>query len=165
MSSLNRHRRFVLLVLALAWWPAAAGALAQGGRPEQVNRVTEYQAGEACAFPVRIEATGREKVIPLPADRLMIASPRLTVTFTNLNDPSRQHTQIITGPIRVRFLENGDAALVFTGINFLEAFAPELPFLALVVGRLELTLDVNGNFVSGPTGPARIVDACALIGG
>lgn len=105
----------------------------------------------------------REKVIPLPGDRLNIASPQLSVTFTNLNDPTRQHTQIITGPIRVRFLENGDATLVFTGINFLEAFIPELPYLALVVGNLELTLDIDGNVVAGPTGPARIVDACGLI--
>ena len=163
MRHLKRHRTIVVVVSALVWWTAAPGAFRQGGRPEPVSRVTEYQAGEACAFPVRIEASGREKVIPLPGDRLNIASPQLRVTFTNLDDPSQQHTQMITGPIRVRFLDNGDAALVFTGINFLEAFTPELPYLALVVGHLELTLDVDGNFVAGPAGPARIVDACGLI--
>ena len=165
MRSLNRRRSIVVLMSVLVSPPAIAAALAQGSRPEPVSRVIEYEPGEACAFPVRVEVTGREKVIFLPGDRLNIASPNLTVTFTNLDDPSLQHTQIITGPVRVKFLENGDARLVFTGIKFLEAFTPELPYLALVVGHLELTLDVNGNFVEGPTGPAKVVDVCEVIGG
>jgi len=163
MRNLNRHRSFAVLVSVLVWWSTAAGATPQRGGPEQVDRVTDYLAGEACAFPVRLEVTGSEKVIPLPGDRLNIASPRLTATFTDLTDPSVQYTQRITGPITVRFFENGDANLVFMGTNFLEGFTPELPYLALAVGRLELTLDVAGNFVEAPSGPARITNVCDLI--
>ncbi|CAN5803725.1 hypothetical protein BH18ACI5_BH18ACI5_05720 [soil metagenome] len=44
---------------------------------------------------------------------------------------------------------------LFTGVNFLEAFTPALPYFALVVGALELTVDPDGNVVAGSTGTAR----------
>ncbi len=99
----------------------------------------------------------------MPGDRLAVASPGLRVTFTNLDEPSKQSTQVITGAIHVTFLENGDAKLVFTGRNFLEGFDSPLPFLALTVGRLSMTLDPFGNYVEPPSGSAKVIDVCTLI--
>lgn len=150
-----------LFLAALACGPAAEAARAQGP-PEEITYFNEYAAGEACAFPVRIEVRGKEKVKELPGGRIAVASPGLKATFTNL-DTGRQERVSITGMIRVTFLENGDAELVFTGRNFLEGFGPPLPFLALTVGRLTMTLDPLGNFVEPPSGSAKITDVCTLI--
>lgn len=151
-----------LFLAALAWGPAAEAAHAQGP-PAEVTYFNEYAAGEACAFPIRIEVSGREKVIFLPGDRVLVASPGLRVTFTNLDDPSKQSTQVITGSVHVTFLENGDAEIVFTGRNFLEGFGAPLPFLALTVGQLSMTLDPAGNFVEPPQGSAKVSDVCSLV--
>ncbi len=147
---------------AVASGPNTEGGLAQGA-PEKVTYLNEYAAGEACEFPVRIEVNGKEKVIFLPGNRIAVASPGLRVTLTNLDEPYKQHTQVITGAVHVTLLENGDARLVFTGWNFLEGFDEPLPFLGLTVGRLSMTLDPFGNYVNPPSGSAKIFDACSLI--
>lgn len=82
----------VVLVIS-AFGPTSETALAQGP-PEDYTYTNVYGAGEACSFPVRVEVSGREKVILLPGGRLMVASPGLTATFTNLDDPSKQSTQV-----------------------------------------------------------------------
>lgn len=152
---------FALFLIALACEPAAEVAHAQGP-PEEFTYFNEYAAGEACPFPVRVEVSGKEKLIFLPGGRIAVVSPGLKSTFTNLNT-GHQEKLSVAGTIRVTFLENDDAELVLTGLNFLEGFGPPLPFLALTIGRLNLTLDPLGNFVEPPSGSAKIIDICTLI--
>lgn len=163
---MKQHRNVKLaaavILVALACGPAAEAAHAQGGPPEEYTYINQYAAGVACSFPVRIEVSGKEKVKELPGGRIAVASPGLKATFTNL-DTGRQERVSITGAIRVTFLENGDVELVLTGRNFLEGFGSPLPFLALTVGRLSMTLDPVGNYVEPPSGSAKITDICTLI--
>lgn len=150
-----------LFLIAFVCGPAAEAALAQGP-PQEITYFNEYDAGEACPFPVSIEVSGKEKVIFLPGGRITVASPGLSATFTNLNT-GQQETLSIAGSIRVTFLENGDAELVFTGRNFLEGFDLPLPFLALTVAKLSMTLDPAGNYVEQPSGSAKVINICSLI--
>ncbi|MCA1850665.1 MAG: hypothetical protein LC672_06375 [Acidobacteria bacterium] len=150
-----------LFLIALVCGPAADAARAQGP-PEGYTYSNEYDAGVACPFPVRVEVSGREKVIFLPGGRITVASPGLNATFTNLST-GRQERLSVAGSIHVTFEENGDSEIVFTGRNFLEGFNPELPALALTVGRLSIALDPAGNFIRPAQGSAKVINVCSLV--
>lgn len=141
--------------LAPATIPSPVAATNNGVPPDPVNLSFVVNA---CGFPVLVELAGKEKVMVHPGGRLVITSPGVAATLTNL-DTDRSVTQGITGTIRVAFLENGDAALGLTGRNLVETEDG----LFLTIGSWTLTVDLAGNSVVPLAGKGRLIDLCAVL--
>jgi len=161
---MKRHRNLKLaalvILLALACGPASTSAFAQHGPPADVDETFPIEG--ICAFPVLVELNGKAKTIELPGGSILFTSPKLTATFTNLDDPSRQETLGITGAIRQTVLENGEVELVFTGRNLVIGF-DALSGFVITVGRFSTALDADGNITQPLSGNGRLIDVCELL--
>lgn len=150
---------FVILV-ALVCGPAATNALAQQGPPTDVDDAFPIEG--ICTFPVLVELSGKAKTIELPGGSTLFTSPKLTATFTNLDNPSRRETLGITGAIRQTVLENGDVALLFTGRNLVIGFDPIAGFV-ITIGRFSVAFDADFNVTQPLSGNGRLIDVCELL--
>jgi hypothetical protein len=148
----------VALALAVAFvLPKATTAEA----PVPVEGRTTEIVG-ACAFPVLLEETGKEKLIELPGDDILIF-PGLRGTLTNLADDDNQLTLVEPGKGRLTPQENGDLLVVATGHSLL-IVPGEGIFLA--IGRVEFTLAPPYNVGSELTilaNQGQLIDVCALL--
>jgi hypothetical protein len=150
----------VAIVLALTLGPVSTNAIAQQGPP--INVDDSFPIEGICPFPVLVELSGKAKTIQLPGGGLLFTSPKLTATFTNLNQTSNGQTVGITGSIRETMLANGEVELEFTGRNLLIGFDPVAGFV-ITVGRFSASLDADGNLIQPLSGDGRFIDVCELL--
>jgi hypothetical protein len=158
------HRR-MLVVVGVALALAVAFVLpkvstAQAPDPV-VDRETEIVG--ACAFPVLLEETGKEKLIDVPGEDSMLIFPGLRGTFTNVAEPDNQVTLVEPGKGRATPLENGDLFVVATGHNVL-VVPGEGIFLA--IGRVEFILappHTVGSELTILENQGQLIDVCALL--
>ncbi len=158
----NRNLKLAaaVLLIAIACGPAATNAVAQQGPPTDVDDTFPIEG--ICAFPVLVELNGKAKTIELPGGGTLFTSPKLTATFTNLDDPSRRETLGITGAIRQTVLENGDVALLFTGRNLVIGFDPVAGFV-ITIGRFSVAFDADDNITQPLSGNGQLIDVCQLL--
>jgi hypothetical protein len=156
------HRRMLVLVVGVALALAVAFVLPKVSTAQAPDPVVDRETNivGACAFPVLLEETGKEKSIERPGIRIF---PGLQGTLTNLADPDNQVTLVEPGAGRATPLENGDLLVEATGRNIL-IVPGEGIFLA--IGRVEFTLappyDVGSELtILGNQG--RLIDVCALL--
>ena len=149
----------VLVVLALG---LAFGRLpvAAANPPEDVDQSITIPAGGGCAFGVEIVLSGKGKTIELPGARLILTSPGLDATLTNLDDPSKQVTLNITGAFHQTTKQDGSVVTVSTGRSLL--LDPQAGFV-LAIGHFSFVFDAGGNLIQPLAGKGRLIDACALI--
>ena len=159
------HRRMLVLVVgvALALAVAAFGSTkaATAAAPGPVERTTPIVG--ACAFPVELEETGKEKLIDVPGEDFLLIFPGLRGTFTNVEEPDNQVTLVEPGKGRVTPLENGDLFVVATGHNVL-VVPGEGIFLA--IGRVEFILAppyTVGSELTILEHQGQLIDVCALL--
>jgi hypothetical protein len=153
----------ISVVLALVVAAPMAFAQSQGGAPEDVEGTIVVNPGDypgSCDFPFSLELSGKGKAIELPGGRLILTSPGLFVTVTNLEEPENQATFNITGSIHQSTRENGDVVTVMTGRNF--AIDPEAG-TTVVIGRFSFVFDAAGNLVQPQTGEGQRIDVCELL--
>ncbi len=150
----------VVIVVALTVGPAATSAVAQQGPPTNVD--DSFPIEGICAFPVLVELSGKAKTIELPGGSTLFTSPKLTATFTNLDNLSHRETLGITGSIRQTVLENGEVELVFTGRNLVIGFDPVAGFV-ITVGRFSTAFDADFNVTQPLSGNGRLIDVCELL--
>jgi hypothetical protein len=160
-------RRFVVVVLimigvATAGVLAPPPAAAEPSPPQVLDPPVVFTLPPevtGCGFDVRIEATGKFKIIELPDGRMIITAPDQFATVTNLSTGTSV-TLNITGSIRVSEAADGSTTFVATGRNLL--WGGDENALVLARGRFTWTFDPAGN-VSPQTGNGDKTDVCALV--
>lgn len=160
-------KRIVLMVVGIlsALIVAAPMVLAEpnGGAPGDASvtyppeLISQYPGH--CDFPMQIDLSGKGKTIELPDGGLILTSPGLDATITNLTN-DKQATFNITGSVHHSTLENGDVQTVLTGRNL--ALDPEAGTV-IAIGRYSFIFDKNGNLVQPLTGEGQLVDVCGLL--
>jgi hypothetical protein len=159
------HRRMLVLVVGAALALAVAFLL-----PKNSSAVPEFGESEefliegACDFPVLLTATpaSRGTVRELPGGVTLLAG-RTIGTFTNLEDPDKQFTDVAGGSAFVRSLENGDLLVVTRGHTGL-IVPGEGIFMA--IGRAKITVEPPGTPGSALTilgNRGRLIDVCARL--
>lgn len=128
----------------------------QAGAPQPID--IDIVIENACAFPVRVEITGKEKVMFRGDGSIFVTSPGSMVTLTNLDTDEQTH-QVITGSIGVVFQENGDADLEMRGRNLVELESG----LFVSIGIWTVTFDIAGNEVNPFRGTGQMIDMCAAL--
>ena len=134
--------------LAFSAVPATAAPPANDHRPGPADQTLEFGAGQLCAFPVRIDVTGKSKVIGDLLKDHKTTSPALKVTTTNLTSGgSVKYTATGVSRYTVAIDEKGVKyfEVVSTGQNLL--FSTELGGLFFVRGTVNyaVTLDLPEN--------------------
>lgn len=159
-------KRVVLMALSvvLALVLAAPMAFAQpnGGAPADASGTIVVNPGDypgSCNFPFSLDLSGKGKTIELPDRSLIMTSPGLDVTVTNLQN-NEQATFNITGSVHQSTSENGDVVTVVTGRNF--ATDP-VAGTTVVIGRYSFVFDANGTLIQPQTGTGQRIDICALL--
>ena len=155
------RRTFISLILAaLIGLTFSRPSLAAPNPPGYDVYEYEVPAGALCSFALHISVDGQKKTIELPGDRTTEIYPGEFVTLTNLDDPSKQVTENITGSFHIKYLPDGSTETVFTGRNLV--WDPFAGFV-FVFGHFGYAIDANGNLTQPLHGEGKIVDACALI--
>jgi hypothetical protein len=131
-----------------------------GAPPQEQTINIPLDPGVACAFGVNISGQGKLKQITLPGDRLIITSPGLEVTVTNVADPSKHVTLNATGSTHVTTAPDGSSVYVYTGRNV--NLDPVAGFV-LAIGHFSIAFDANGNLTQSLEGKGQLVDICAMI--
>jgi hypothetical protein len=169
-------KRAIVLAISviLALTMAAPTVLAQsdngvapGPSPSSGTFIVEPRAeGGSCddpPFQLQLEASGKEKRITQPDGSLIITSPGLDVTATNLQN-GEQARFSITGTFFETTAENGDVTTVITGRNLL--FDPDAG-IVLLSGNFSFVFDAEGNLIKSfedpPAGNGQVIDVCALL--
>ena len=140
--------------------------VAQWLRSEAFSGTERFAAGELCPFAVQLVEAGKDKLLSLSNDRVRYVAPGTQVIVTNLEDPPKQVTLHVSGPVHLKLAPNGEflISLVLTGSNIL--IAPKSspanqdirPRLAYFQGRFTLTLEALQ-----PVGEGTVTDICTLI--
>lgn len=139
-------------------------AIAGGSPPAEVSFTVDLPANffkqGACAFPVRLAASGKGGTIDLPGDRFIFTSPGLMAVVTNLDDPSKSVNLTVTGAFHQSIEPNGDVVTIVTGRNLLGD--PEAGFV-LAIGTFSFTFDAAGALVQPLAGFGQLVNVCEMI--
>jgi len=152
----------VLVVLA----SLAPGRLAaqNGTPPEDVNLTLVVDPGApfgSCTFPISISALGKAKTIQLPGGNLIITSPDLNATVTNLANPTKTVSLNITGSIHQTIEPDGTVLSVVTGRNLL---TDPIAGVVLAIGNFSFAFDAAGNLTQPLTMQGgSLIDLCALL--
>jgi len=162
----RQSRLFMTSLVLVIWTGIGTGRLAaqnNGGPPieqDQFYPVT-FEAGQACAFPIRLDAHGKAKTLTLPGERTVTTSPGLHVTITNLNDTSKQLQNInVTGASHTTTEPDGSMVVTFTGRNL---NGDPVAGFVLAIGRFSIVFDANGKLTQPLQGKGQLIDVCALI--
>jgi hypothetical protein len=156
------HRRMLVLVVGVALALAVAFVLPKISTAQAPDPVLDRETNivGACAFPVLLEETGKQKLIELPG---IMIFPGLKGTLTNLADTENQVTLVEPGTGRVTPLENGDLLVEATGRNVLVVTGEGI---FQTIGRVEFTLappyDV-GSELTILENQGQLIDVCALL--
>jgi hypothetical protein len=116
-----------------------------------------------CSFPIRLDLSGKGKVITLPDGSAIITSPGLFVTVTNLATPENQTTLNITGTFHETTAANGDVTTRITGRNLLSD--PDAGYV-LLSGNFSFVFDAKGNLIQSfedTDGNGQVIDVCELL--
>ena len=159
-------RRIVLMLVgilsALIVAVPMVSAQSNGGAPQDASGTIVVNPGDypgSCEFPFSLDLSGKGKTIELPDGSLILTSPGLDVTITNL-DNDKQASFNITGSVHQSTLENGDVKTVLTGRNF--AIDP-VAGTVVTIGRFSYVFDAEGNLVQPQMGNGQRIDVCALL--
>jgi hypothetical protein len=114
-----------------------------------------------CAFDVRVDLNGKASTINLPGGRVILTSPGLHATLTNLNDPALKSVTLnITGTFHQSTDSNGDKVTVVTGRNLLGD--PDAGFV-LAIGSFSYKFNAAGMLVQPLMGHGQLTKVCPLI--
>ena len=159
------HRRTLVLVVGAALALAVAFVLprSSAAAPE-FGESEEFLIEGACDFPVLLTTTpaSRGTVRELPGGITLFAG-RTIGTFTNLEDPDKQFTDVAGGSAFVSLDENGDLLVVARGHTGL--IVPD-EGIFLTIGRVTLTVEPPGTPGSPLTileNQGRLIDVCAFL--
>ena len=158
------RRCFVATCVALAVvappFAHLAAAEGRGGPPQPVSFTDVFPASlTGCGFDIGISGKGKEGFVDLPGGRFIVTSPALSLTATNLSDPTHSVRLSITGALH--FTEQGqNLLLTLTGRNLF--FTPEVG-LVLLIGQFSLVIDSDGNTVQPLSGNGQIISFCDLL--
>ena len=156
---MRKMLRHVLAVLALGFVFGRASIAAQNP-PGPVDDTVTFAAGEVCAFGLELSLSGKSKTIELPGNRLIMTSPGLDATVTNLSNASKRVTLNITGAFHQTTTPEGNVVTVSTGRSLL--FDPVAGFV-LVMGRFSFVFNAAGELIQPLQGRGQTIDVCALI--
>ena len=156
------HRRMLVLVVGVALALAVAFVLPKVSTAQAPEPVVDRETNivGACAFPVLLEETGKQKLIELPG---ILIFPGLQGTLTNLADTDNQVTLVEPGTGRVTPLENGDLSVVATGRNVLVVPGEGI---FQTIGRVEFILAPPyevGSELTILANQGQLIDVCALL--
>jgi hypothetical protein len=148
-------------LLALTAALLAPGGAATGAPPGPADSTDTKAAGEACAFPIRVDTTGKTAFIDLPHNHHFTAiqtAPGQRITVTNL-DTGKSVTINTTGAFRFVRSSGGADVIQAGGKNFLYG-VPSVGATALATtGPIEITV-ANNNIASMDLSGARVRDIC-----
>jgi hypothetical protein len=152
----------ISIILALSTATPIALVGAQGPPTDVEATFTASEMGLVlCEFDVGFELSGKAKTIDLSGGRMIITSPGLSVTLTNLNSPENQVTLSITGAFHNTELNNGNVQTVYTGRNL---FFDPLEGFVLLIGKFTGVADASTNTLVQPLeGNGQKIDACGLL--
>jgi len=153
----------VVLISCIIALPLAHAQKTGGTPPTSISSSDVFPAGAIfgeCAFPIRVELTGKAGTITLPGGRFIFTSPGLDATLTNLTDPTKSVTLNITGAFHQSTDVNGDTVTVVTGRNLLGD--PDAGFV-LAIGSFSFKFDAVGNLVQPLAGTGQLTKLCPLI--
>jgi hypothetical protein len=115
----------------------------------------------SCAFPINISAEGKAKTIILRSGNLILTSPDLNATVTNLSKPAKQVNLNITGVWHQTTSADGSVTTMVTGRNLL---TDPVAGVVLALGNFSFAFDANGNLVQPLTQQGGLlIDICALL--
>jgi len=119
----------------------------------------------SCDFPLQIELSGKAKEIHLPNGGLLITSPGLDATLTNLTDPRAVNPPSVTFNVTGSTVtstdpETGDVTTVARGRNLL--LDPEAGTV-IAIGDFSFVLDAEGNVIQPLEGEGQLIDVCAAL--
>lgn len=159
-------KRIVLMIvgilLALVVAAPMVSAQSNGGAPGDASGTIVVNPGDypgSCEFPFSLDLSGKGKTIERPDGGLILTSPSLDVTITNLNN-GEQASFNITGSVHQSTLENGNVETVMTGRNF--AIDP-VAGTVVAIGRFSFVFDAEGNLIQSQTGNGQRIDVCELL--
>lgn len=155
--------RVTEFVLVLACSLPLMAQQSNGGRPGDATQDVYLSAGDpgACAFPVKISITGKQKALNLPGGRTIYIGPGQHATITNELDQSKVVTIDISGSWHVTALNDGDAVYHITGNSLL--WGGTLPTLTYTSGSFTFALDGDNKEIAPLQGDGRRLDVCAAI--
>jgi len=159
-------KRIVLIIvgilLALVVATPMVSAQSNGGAPGDASGTIVVNPGDypgSCEFPFSLDLSGKGKTIERPDGGLILTSPSLDVTITNLNN-GEQASFNITGSVHQSTLENGNVETVMTGRNF--AIDP-VAGTVVAIGRFSFVFDAEGNLIQSHMGNGQRIDVCELL--
>jgi hypothetical protein len=163
-------KRAIVLALSviLALTMAAPMVLAQSGNgvaPVDASGSLDLAPNDprfpgACDFPMHLEVSGKAKTITLPDGTLIVTSPGLDVTVTNL-DNGEQARFSITGSFHQSTNEIGQVTTLARGRSVL--FDP-VAGTVLASGNFSYVFNADGTLAQPLEGEGQLIDVCALLG-
>jgi len=136
-------------------------------QPLELPPTIEFPAGELCPFAVTVEFLvnkGKTMTFYDPDGTAVrsIGTGSLKIRVTNTTDPDEPSATLnISGPGHTMFHADGSSTLIFGGRSI--SLYPAGTFI-LTAGRAVITLDAQGEFVSG-TNTGLSTDVCEMIAG
>jgi len=155
----------VILALTMAA-PTVLARSDNGTAPEDVEGTFIVEPGDpggSCAFRLQLDLSGKGKEITQPDGSLIITSPGLDVTATNLQNGEQARFSITGTFFETTNPENGDVTTVITGRNLL--FDPDAG-IVLLSGNFSFVFDAEGNLIQSfedTDGKGQVIDVCALL--
>ena len=153
-----------VLLATLASFASGPLSAQNGTPPENVTITFEVDPGDplgSCAFPINISAEGKAKTIILRSGNLILTSPNLNATVTNLSNTSKQVTVNITGVWHQTTRADGSVATMVTGRNLL---TDPIAGVVLAIGNFSFEFDAGGNLLQPLAKQGGLlIDICALL--
>jgi hypothetical protein len=151
----------IIVALSMATPIALVGAQGPPGDVELDFKASELDPPLVlCEFDVHFHLSGKQGTIESPGGELIITSPGLTATLTNVTS-GESVTLSITGTITETVLANGDVQRVMHGRNI---FFDPLEGFVLLIGEFTGVAKQPENLLVQPLeGNGRKIDLCALL--
>jgi hypothetical protein len=142
---------------------AAPGALAAKPVKEFLDGPTtiDLAAGEACAFPVRIDILVNNEYIKFFEGRASALADQISGRLVmRVTHGDRSVTLNVSGPGGDIYNDDGSGVFVFRGNGVL--WAPT--FMYAISGPASVTFGSDGSVLATDASKGHIVDLCALVG-
>jgi len=139
----------------------AGMAYAGGSAPVDAGFTFDIPGGAGCDFPVNWTVTGKASLITLPGDRLIVTAPQQKAVVTNLDEPSKSVTLVVTSAFHVSTDANGDQIFTATGRSLLAD--PVANIMVLATGSFSWRFDPVNFALLDLSGTGKTVDVCAMI--
>ena len=109
---------------------------------------------------MRLQASGKAKVIELSGGRRIGISPGVRITAINTREPAHRVTYVTTGAAHITDLPSGAFTFVATGRNLL--FDTNFGMF-LTMGRFTIVIDPEEGIVSPLKGKGRTINVCEVL--